>query len=99
MTAEFHYREKYPKELRVQIANEDELHYLRLLFEYSPAGILKKFTEAELNGVNLTKEWKKKFIDKSRMADDGEPYDIYNVWTALHEEVDNLKVLEDASHV
>lgn len=99
MTAEFHYREKYPKEFRIQIANEDELHYLRLLFEYSPEGILKKFSETELKGVNLTKEWKKKFIDKSKMAEEGEPYDIYNVWEALREEVENLEVLEDASHI
>lgn len=99
MTAEFHYRETYPKELRVQIQNEDELHFLRLLFEYTPKFILKKFTKSELADANITESWRKKFISEADLAEEGEPYDVYDVWGALREEVENLQQLEDASHI
>jgi hypothetical protein len=99
MTANFHYREKYPKELRIQIANEDELQLLRLVFQESPKGILKRYKEQDLHLIDKNSSWKKRVSEKSERAETGEAYDTFNVYEALEEEVQNMELLEDASHV
>ena len=99
MTGEIYYREKYPKELRIQIANEDEFKVLRLIFNDSFGGMLRRFKSGDLEVLDLTETWKKDVLKKSMTAESYGSYDNYGVYEALAEESYNMKVLEDASNV
>lgn len=99
MKGEIYYREKYPKELRIQIQNKEELEFLKLLFSFTPRGVLKKFTKIDLENEGLSDKWKKNFSDKSDRANNGEAYNTSEIWHMLDEEVENMRLLEDASNV
>ena len=100
MTGEFHYREKWPKELRLTIENEDELNYLKLVFNESIASSLKRFKEVEIkDAINKGKDWKKRVSSESQQSDYGEAYCTAYVWEAIDDEFRNMTILEDASHI
>jgi hypothetical protein len=99
MKGEIYYREKFPKELRIQIQNKEELEFLKFLFSFTPRGILKKFTRSDLENEGLSDKWKKDFSDKSDRSNVGEPFSTYEIWEVLDEEENNVAKLEDASYV
>lgn len=99
MKGEIYYREKYPKEFRILLQNEDEIKFLKLLFNNYPKGLLKKFTVTELDDAGVSAAWRKKFIAAADKADIEEPYSTYSLWEALDNELENIQNLEDASHV
>lgn len=101
MKGKVYYREKYPKEIRIKIQNEDELKFLRILFSQNPREILKKFKLIETEDI-VTNSWRKTFIARCNTAayeEDGSPYTTHNVYDAIEEEIQNMEVLEDASHI
>ena len=99
MTGEFHYREKWPKEFRLQIQNEDEFKLLQLIFQDTVAGILKRYKPSDLEFIGKDSAWKKKVTEKSNLADEYGEYGTYSVYKAFEEEAHNMMVLEDASHI
>lgn len=99
MNGEFHYREKWPKELRLTVENEDEFNLLRLIFTDSPRGILRRYKADELSVIEKDDSWKKTMIKKSDLAEEDGAYSTYGVYEALEEEQQNMQILEDASHI
>jgi hypothetical protein len=98
MKAEVYYRESYPKEVRIQLENEDELKFFKLLFSLTPKGILGKFDEDDLSRQHLNKRWKSRFIKKSDEANgDESPYTTYGVYQELENEMENIEMLEKST--
>jgi hypothetical protein len=95
MKAEMYYRETYPKELRIQIENEDELNMLYLMFHWSPENMLKRFKEDELDEAGLSATWRKNFIKNSNNSDNTQ-YETYEVFKELEQEKSQIK-FEEAS--
>ena len=99
MNGEFYYREKWPKEFRITIENEDEFKLLQLIFQESPRGILKRYKLSEMGLIGKNSDWKKFVSYKSDHAEEYEAYSTYGVFEAFEEEEQNMKVLEDAGNV
>ena len=101
MKGEIYYREKYPKELRIQIENEDEFKLLQLIFNDDSKGILQRYKAKDLENIKRTNAWKLAYIKRAEKADGVEdtPYSTYPVFEALEEEAYHMEILEDASHV
>lgn len=98
MKGEIYYREKWPKEFRIQIENEDELKLLHLLFNYNPKILLGKFKVIELEEAGYSKAWRDNFIKQTKGRTDSE-YDYFGPWDAIDEELNKMKSLGDASNI
>jgi hypothetical protein len=98
MKGEMYYRETYPKELRIQIENEDELKFLKILFSYNPKHTLKKFTVPETSDT-VNESWRKRFmkkVEEHHMSDNDTQYQNYEIFDALATEIENEDALKSS---